>query len=473
VNITLVHAPFGHHAFSENLRVVDEDFIVPPPIILAYVAAIAERAGHKVDLIDAHATRMGMDEAADRIKASGAEAIGFRVDVYNFHRTLEWIRHLKKATGLPVFAGGIGMTEYPVECMSHPEVDYGFVGEAVRSLPRFLDVLGRGGDPGGVPGLVWRDGRGLVRNEPEATFADFDEYPFPARHLLPNELYGSFVSKRRNFTIMLTSTGCPYRCAFCEIAPLHYRARSPAGIAREVAECCRDFGVREIDFFDATFFINLDRSLEICDRIASLKCDLEWTCRSRVDVVNDDILRAAKRAGLRMINFGIESASTDVLKNVKKDITPSQVRVAIEMCKRHGIMTLGFFMIGNPGETRETVEETIRYMRSLDLDFVQVCRTIAKPASELNRALVAQTGRDYWAEFIRGDVPEQRLPTPWTDLSQEEVESYMKKAYYGFYFRPRTVLHTALGVRSYGEFARYARVGLRMLFKNTSDIQQA
>jgi radical SAM superfamily enzyme YgiQ (UPF0313 family) len=470
MKLTLVHAPFGHRAFSENLRVVDEEFIRAPPLVLAYVAAIAEAAGHQVDLVDAHVTGMAPAEAAARVRAHGAEAIGFRTDVYNFRQTLAWIDDLKRATGLPTIVGGIGMSEYPVEAMSHPSIDYGITGEAIAALPALLDALGGRGAPADVPGLLWRDGDRLVRNPPAAAPADFDDYPFPARHLLPNERYHSFVSKRRNFTIMVTSTGCPFHCAFCEIAPLHYRVRSPGKVAAEVDECCRRYGVREIDFFDATFFIDKPRSLEICDRIARLGHDLQWTCRSRVDLVDDEILRVAARAGCRQVNFGIEAASPEILKNVNKGIDQSQVRDAIAACRRHGIRTLGFFMIGNPGETAATVEETIRYMRTLDLDFVQVCRTIPKPGSALNRRIVAETGRDLWAEYVRGTYPEQRLPTPWTTLTQEEVERYLKKAYFGFFFRPGLVARTALGVRSVDELARYVRVGLRMLMGNRSDI---
>ena len=470
MKIALVHAPFGHRAFSENLRVVDEEFIHAPPLVLAYVAAFAERAGHQVALIDAHIAGLSVAETAARITAFGAAAIGLRTDVYNFRQTLSWIEQLRQATGLPVFVGGIGMTEYPVEAMSHAAIDYGVTGEAVESLPRLLDALQGRGAPADVPGLLWRDGGALRRNPLPAAPADFNDYPFPARHLLDNARYHSFVSKRRNFTIMVTSTGCPFHCAFCEIAPLHYRVRDPGKVADEVDECCRRHGVREIDFFDATFFIDKARSLEICGRIARLGHDLEWTCRARVDLVDDELIGAAAKAGLRMVNFGIEAASPEILRNVNKGIEPGQVREAIRLCRRHGVKTLGFFMIGNPGETAATVEETIRYMCSLDLDYVQVCRTIPKPGSALNRQIVAETGRDLWAEYVRGTYPEQRLPTPWTTLTQEQVERYLRRAYARFYFRPGLVARTVRGVRSVDELRRYLRVGLRMLYRNTTDV---
>lgn len=470
MNISLVHAPHAHRTFSENLRVVDEEFILAPPLVLAYVAAIAEQAGHTVDLIDAHATRLSPAEVAARVRASGAEALGFRLDVYNFHGTLAWIRSLKEATGLPVFVGGIGVAEYPRETMSHDAIDYGITGEAIGALPMLLDAMRGKGSFDAVPGLIRRDGGALKMNPAAGAPVDFNDYPLPARHLLPNQLYRSFVSKRRPFTIMVTSTGCPYRCSFCEIAPLHYRTRTPEKVAAEVDECCTRYGTREIDFFDATFFIEKERSLEICDRIARLGHDLEWTCRTRVDLVDDDVLRAAARAGLRMVNLGIETASREILKNVNKGIELAQVREAITRCRRHGIRTLGFFMIGNPGETAETVSATTKYMRSLDLDYVQVCRTIPKPGSALYRELVAETGRDYWAEYIRGDLAEQRLPTPWNTLGQAQVEEWLRKAYFEFYFRPSFLARTALSVRSADELFRYVRVALRMLVANSTDV---
>ena len=164
-----------------------------------------------------------------------------------------------------------------------------------------------------------------------------------------------------------------------------------------------------------------------------------------------------------MIYYGIESGSHAILHNVRKQTNTAQISEAIRATRRQGIRSLGFLMVGNPGETRATIRQTARFARSLKLDYVQICRTIAKPGTELDRRLQEATGRDYWAEFIRGERGEERMPMPWIDMPQGELEQELKRAYYGFYFRPGFILSTLKKTRSREELERYIKVGLRMV----------
>ena len=464
MKLALVHIPFGHRRFSENLKVVDEEFILSPPIILAYVAAIAEQAGHRVEIVEAHARRLTVEQAANAVERMGADAICARLDVYGFQQSISWLRRLKAITGLPVIAGGIAVTDYPADVMTREEIDYAIIGEAVGRLPRLLRALEWGESiPDDLDGVAYRDGGRVIINPPRGEAVPFDDYPLPARHLLPNHLYRSFVSQRRNFTIMLTSTGCPFKCVYCAIVPLKVRARDPERVVEEIEHCVKEHGVREIDFFDATFFLHRDRSMVLMDLIRRRKLDLEWTCRSRVDVVDDELLASARAAGCRMIYYGIESGSHAILHNVRKQTNTDQIREAMLATRRQGIRTLGFLMVGNPGETRGTIRQTIRFARGLKLDYVQICRTIAKPGTELDQRLQEETGEDYWAQFIRGERGEERLPMPWIDMPQDQLEHELKRAYYSFYFRPAYILRTLRQTRSREELERYIKVGLRMV----------
>lgn len=472
MKIAFVHLPFGHRTFSENLKVVDEEFIRPPPIILSYVAAIAEQAGHEVAIIDVHCQRLSRQETVRQIRQFGAEALCFRVDVYGFQQSIEWIRHLKAETGLPVITGGVALHDYARDVMTHPSIDYGITSEAIGRLPRLLQALEWGARPKGIDGLAYREGDEVVITPPDGSLTPFDDFPWPARHHLPNHIYRSFVSQRRNFTLMLTSTGCPFKCVYCAIVKVPYRFRDPAKVVDEIEHCVKEHGVREIDFFDASFFVSRKRSLRMLDLLTRRNLDVEWTCRSRVDHVDDELLAAAHRAGCRMIYYGIESGSHAILHNVHKRITTDQTRLAIRATKRQGIRALGFLMVGNPGETRETIRQTIRFAKSLRLDYVQICRTIAKPRTDLDEQLKQHTGRDYWAEFIRGERGEERLPMPWIDMPQDQLEDELKRAYYAFYFRPGYILRTLSKTRSLDELTRYAKVGLRMLTNHFhTDIQ--
>lgn len=470
MNIVLIHCPFDHKVFSENLRVVDEEFCLAPPIILAYVAAILQKAGHKVNIIDANALRLTKEKALMILKDLQPDLIGFRADTYWFHRVVEWASFFKKNINAKIIVGGINITLYPEESLSYPCFDYGIAGEANVSLPKLLLALQKGEGAEDVEGLVYRKERRILFNPPSSKLIDFDDYPFPARHLLPNHIYYSFTSQRKNYTVMLTTIGCPDKCTFCAISRIPYRERSPRNVADEVEECYRRSNVREIDFFDATFFINKRRSIEICEEILRRDIKIEWSCRSRVDVVDEDILKKASQSGCRKIYYGIESTSHEVLKNINKDVDESQMAHAIDLSRKYGIDSLGFFMVGNPGDTRETILSSIDFAKRLKLDFIQVCRTIAKPNTDLNDLLIRKSGVDYWREYVLGRRDEGRLPSPWTVLSEKEIEEYTRKFYRDFYFRPSYIVGRICKTKSLGEFVRHARTALKWFLCNYSDV---
>ena len=467
MRISLIHYSYKHKIFSENLKVVDEEFIVAPPIILAYVAAILEKAGHKVMLLDARALSLSKEEALERIKRFKPDMLGFRSETYYFHDALEWINYLKSHLKVPVFTGGVNMTLYPKETLSHQVIDYGILGEAIESLPLFMRALENSDDFTDIPGLGYKDkDKNIIINPASTEVIDFDSYPFPARHLLPNERYNSFISQRKNFTIMLTSTGCPFKCNFCAI-PVGYRARSPQSVIDEIEVCCKDFNVREIDFFDAVLFMPKARVLEMFDQLKKRKLDLEFSCRSRVDVVDDEILKAASRAGCRQIYYGIESVDEDVLDKINKRIAPERVAHAVKLSKKYGIRAMGFFMVGNAGDTPGSVRRTIKFAKTLDLDFIQVCRTIPKPGTSLDKEVIEAKGRDYWREHVLGHEIKERLPAPWSNLSEEQKASLTREFYLKFYFRPKIVLRRILQLKSLSELARYIKVGWKMLKSRT------
>lgn len=472
MRIALILPPYQTKAFSENLSPVDEEFCLAPPIILAYVAAILEKSGHTVMLLDARALGLSKEQALEIIKDFSADILGFRAETYHFHDALDWISYLKFHLRIPVFTGGINMTLYPKETLSHDEIDYGIIGEAIVSLPMFIRALENGDDFKNFPGIAYKDKENNIFINPgPAKFVDFDSYPFPARHLLPNEKYYSFISQRKNFTIMLTSTGCPFKCTFCAI-PSVYRFRSPKSVIDEIEVCYSDFNIREIDFFDAVLFMPRDRVLEIFRQLKKRKLDLEWSCRARVDIVDDEMLKEAAGVGCRQIYYGIESAEQDVLNRINKNIAPERAVSAIRLSKKYGIRAMGFFMIGNSGDTVESVKNSIGFAKKLDLDFIQVCRAIAKPGTQLDMEMIKSTGIDFWREHVLGNKIEERLPSPWTGLTERQKAALTKEFYLKFYFRPRIILRRLCQLKSLTELLRYIRVGLKV-FTHRSELYSA
>lgn len=467
MRIALIFPPYTHKIFSENLAVVDEEFCVAPPIILAYVASILQAHGHQVILLDARVLNLSKLEALKKIKAFKPDMLGFRAESYHFHDALDWMRYLKQNLNIPVVAGGPNLTLYPKETLSHQVIDYGIIGEAIESLPKLVAALESGDSINKIAGVVYRkDGNVVINNPPAEKYIDFNSYPFPARHLLPNERYYSFISQRKNFTVMVTAIGCPFKCTFCAISHV-YRPRTVKNVVDEIEICYRDFNIREIDFFDPVFFIDKNRLLQLFYEIKKRKMDIEWSCRSRVDVVDEEILREAASAGCRQIYYGIESADAQILHAIKKEIGPEEVKQAVKWSKKYGIRTMGFFMVGNQGETKESVLRTIEFAENIGLDFIQVCRTIAKPGTDLDKIMIEKTGKDYWREYILGERIVKRLPTPWSGLSEKEMEALTKKFYLKFYFRPKIVWNRVFQLKSISEFTRYIKVAWRMLLQKS------
>ncbi|MFA5261142.1 MAG: radical SAM protein [Candidatus Omnitrophota bacterium] len=465
MKLSLIFNPFSYKAHEENLKIVQKYFGLFPPLSLAWVAAIAEKAGHQVQLIDARTLKLSREETLQQVRDFRPDIMGFMMTTYMFQDTLSWIRYLKARIAVPVVVGGYNLRVYPRESLVHPEIDFGVVEHAYYTIPRLLEELESGRhDFDTVPGLVYKK-NGQIVVTPHPQKINFDDFPNPARHLLPNKLYAEFPTERRNFTVMVTSLGCPYGCAFCEAGRTPYNPRSPEKVVSEMEECYLNYGIREIDIFDYEFTGLRDRVMKICKLIHEKKLDIIWACRSRIDTVDTELLAAMKLAGCRRIYFGLESGRQDILDRVNKGYSLQKVKDIIAACSSLGIRTLGFFLIGAPGDTRETVKETVAFAKKLDLDYVQFSKCLAKPLTPLWKEMVAKEQKDYWRDWILGKETDRELARPWTELTNQEVDQLARWAYISYYARPRFLFRHLMKIGSFLELKRKALALIDMLWK--------
>jgi radical SAM superfamily enzyme YgiQ (UPF0313 family) len=389
-----------------------------------------------------------------------------------FQDTLEWIKFLKSHLKIPVIVGGYNLRVYPRESLMHPQIDFGIVEHAYHTIPALFKELEKGtGNFDEVPGLVYKKSGNIIVT-PHPQKINFDDFPNPARHLLPNELYAEFPTERKNFTVMVTSLGCPFGCSFCEAGRTPYQPRSPEAVIKEIEECYYKYGIREIDIFDYEFTGSRERTLRICKLLQERKLDIGWACRSRTDTVDGPLLREMKKAGCSRIYFGLESGAQEILDRVNKNIDLKRIRETIGICQEIGIKTLGFFLIGAPGETKKTVKNTVRFAKSLDLDYVQFSKCLAKPLTTLWKELVSTTGKDYWQDWILGKELDRELPRPWTKLRNKEIDELTKWAYISYHVRPGYILKHLLTLRSWPEFRRKFFAFLDMVFKQEKAARQ-
>ena len=466
MRLALVFNPFKYKLHEENLRIVVRYFGLFPPLSLAWVAAIAERAGHQVTIIDARTLRLTPDQVLRQLRRFRPDMIGFMMTTYMFRETLEWARYLKQQLGVPVILGGYNLRVYPRESLQNDVADYGVVNSAFYTLPRLLEELERGSPSlDDVPGLVYKRGDQVIVTPEHETPERFEDYPNPARHLLPNELYAEFPTERRNFTVMVTSKGCPRGCSFCEAGRTRYNARSTNTVVDEMEQCIEHFGIHEIDIFDYEFLINRKRALAICKEMQRRRLDVIWACRARIDSVDDELLRQMKAAGCNRIYYGIESGVQRILDEVNKGLTLEQIRETIRLTKKHDIRALGFFLIGSPGESLSDIRQTISFAKELDLNYIQFSKLTAKPLTPLWKKLVEDSGQDYWRDYILGRAEEQPLPRPWTEFSNAEIDRITKMAYVTYHLRPSFMLRHTLACRSFEEFKRKFYAFLEMVFR--------
>ena len=365
---------------------------------------------------------------------------------------------------LPTIVGGAHLAIYARETLSYDCIDYAVTGEAEQTLPQLMRALVHGTPLAAIRGVAFRDAgspQGVQVTAP-APEADVKQAPLPARHLLDNSIYYSFITRYRNFTPIITSRGCPFRCIFCEQGSKRFRARSPKDVVDELELVYKEFGVRELDFFDSSFTIQKDRVIQICEEIVRRRLKIVWAARSRVDCVTPAMLRAMRQAGCARIYYGVESGNPEILRVLRKSTNLELVRRVVRQTREAGIHVFGYFMIGNPYDDVSTIRQTIRLALELDLDYAQFSKVTPMPGTELYTMLMEETGRDWWREHILGG-PEVVIPRPHCSLSEAEIQRWTRHAYLRFYYRPRYVMQALRRVRSWEELVRSVNTAVQML----------
>ena len=468
MKISLVFLPEHRIVNEPTMKETISNFGTMPSLSLLYAASVCEQLGHEVQFLDVTAMGLSQDDVVSRLKKFEPDLIGLTMYTSHFHWAKEWIAHIKEVLpNVKAMVGGVHCSMFYMQTAEYiPCVDFIIVGEAESVLPSFLGKLDAGESLSDVKGVVYREDGEVRFHGPAPVCEDLDTVPFPARHLIPNEVYFNFISRRRNFTIFNTSRNCPFRCIFCEAGGKKWRARSAKNVVDEMEQCLTDFNIHEIDIFDSSFTVNKGRVLEICDEIRrrGLQKEIVWVARSRVDTINEEMLVAMKAAGCYRIFYGIESGVPEILKKLRKTTDVERMEETIRLTDKIGISTFGYFLIGAPGENRETARRTLDFAKKLPLDFMILNRLTAYPGTELYEKYYIGAGKsDFWTEYMASpEPPDYYLGRPWTELSDEEVSKLTMKYMLEFYLRPKQVYRAIQNVRSFGQMRRYVKAGCQM-----------
>jgi len=394
-----------------------------PPLGLAYVAAVARREGLEVRVLDGALRRWPPARIRDEIRAWRPDVLGVSVVTPLVEDARALIAEVRASAGR-VIVGGPHPSAADTVLDEIPGADLAVVGEGEHTL---LDAMGwSAGDP--PPGVRSR-GRSFT---PRPPIQDLDALPWPARDLLESGSYRYPLAGTRRFASLLTSRGCPYTCTFCDrsVHGRTWRARSAASVLDEWASLVQD-GARFVVVWDDGFLEDRDRAAAIAEGLLARNLNVTWKCEARVDQVDPEILRLLRRAGCRIIAFGVESASPRTLRSLGKGTTPERAARAFTLAHDAGIETLAYAILGAPGEDLGDVAATVRFCRDLRADWVQFSTLAALP------------GTPFWPP--RGgtapgplDAETRRLTV--TDLPSDQLEDALGSAWRGFYARPSTLV---------------------------------
>lgn len=451
MKITFLNPPY-HKMFSRPQRspAVTKSGTLYFPMWLSYAAALAEKEGHPVDLVDAPAAQLDFEDVLCRIRSFAPGLIVVETSTPSIYNDVDICRRLKQALpGAFVILVGTHVSALPLESLSLSEaVDAVAVGEYDATLPDLAAALEAKRDLATVPGICHRGAAGPVCTQRRAPIEDLDAIPFVSqvyRRFLKIEHYFNPNALHPMVTIT-TSRGCPFTCTFCVYPQTmmghRLRLRSVANVLDEIEYIVRSFpGAAAVFFEDDTFAAVKKRCIAISEGIVSRGIRISWTANARADL-DYETLRVMKRSGCRCLCVGFESGSPQLLENIRKRITTDRMTQFMADARRAGILVHGCFIVGHPGETQETMAQTLAFAKRLSPDTVQFYPIMVYPGTAAydwyrERGLISTDDFSQWLtpSGLHNTVVRSEAVTA------EELVRFCDHARRQFYLRPGYLLY--------------------------------
>ena len=457
--------------YGKNLKHFGGD---AEPLGLAYIAAAARKDGHDVEILDAPVQNFTPEMIAQKAKDDKFDLVGITGLTPAFGRvkaTMEALKIISPDTITVI--GGPHSSILPEETMKQLDADFIVIGEGENTIRELLTTIESKGDFHNVKGICFKE-NGIIIKTPSRPFEkDIDNLPLPARDLLPMEKYFLTATRtnRSGFCgTVIVSRGCPFNCSFCSHTfGRTFRHHSPARIISEIEELITQYKATQINLEADTLTIDKKFLSALCDSLIenNIHKKVKWTCESRADTIDEDILKKMKAAGCWQISLGVESGVDRLLNVLNKGETTEQILRASQLIKKSGISIRGFFMLGIPTETKEDSLETIEFAKKIDPDWAQFTLTIPYPGTPMydklkqNGEIKSFNWDDYrtWAGWKESDLP--YIPEGRT---KEELRHLQKYAMRSFYLRPKIFLRFLKKINSWNFFVK-SLLGLLMLLK--------
>ncbi len=440
------------------------------PLSLAYIAAVMERNSWEVRVIDYQISPQNLTQVLKEFLPDVLGITAFSKE--SSHAKLLMQEAKSFAAQMPIIIGGPHANAYQEQIFEQSDfIDYVVPREGEETILELVETLAAGDDPSQVKGIIFRDSGGEIQSTPNRAFIDnLDELPFMAlQHFDVGKYHPAAGTFRRLPSVtMITSRGCPYPCTFCntDLFGRSIRLRSAGNVLDEIEDIVGRYKVREINFCDETLTINRDRIAAICEGILSRNINIGWKCSTRVDRVDKELLSLMKKSGCFFVGFGVESGVQGTLDRLRKGITLDQTREAFKAARETGITTMAYFMMNVPGDSKDDIEESIRFSREIRADFLNF--ELIKPyaGTQLRKTIEdaknITINRDMWEKWEAYSAGNHLFYVQ-EELSEEYLRDAYKRAVKDFYLRPGFILKALLQLRTFTQFYVYVKYFLNML----------
>jgi len=428
-----------------------------PPISMTQIASVLEAKGHQVKVTDAGAEEIDENRLQEILKEFSPDVLLINTSTPSIDHDLTMASVAKRLVPhVTTAAFGIHVSELPDACMkAEKHLDCILHNEPDETALELVEALQNGGDFSKIPGISYREGERSITTPPRPYIQDLDALPFPAWHLVDISRYVLPYSKKPYLKVT-PARGCPFHCVFC-VAKGYYgsrlRLRSPESVIEELKYDIARFGVTDYLFWTESFTMNRKFVLELCRRITEEKLNIRWVCNSRVDSIDEEMLAAMKKAGCWMIGYGVESSSQEILDRSKKGITVQQIEEACRITRKSGIEMTAHIVFGLPGDTPESIRDTIRFAKKMGFDYAQFYCATPWPGTELFKLATRSGWLIHSAPW--GDYEQNKSVLNMEGLSAEAVVRLRQEGFRSFYLYPLTIWRTLMKIRSWTELKNF------------------
>ena len=459
--ILLIYPPSPVLNREDRCQQPTKDLIVIPPLPptdLMYLAAVAEKAGLEAKIND---YSQNGDYEAD-LKEFNPDYLVVNIATPTLEHDLDAVKKAKEiCPNLITIAKGAAFLTLAERIMKeHDTLDFGILGEAENTLKEILEERPKAE----ILGLYYKENKEVKFTGIRPFIEDLDSLPFPARHLVDNNIYRRPDNNKVQATIKV-SRGCPFHCFFCLATPVSgakVRRRSPENIVAEIKECVEKYNIKNFLFWSDIFNIDKDWTMRLCQTIIDSGLKITWSANTRADTADLEMAEMMYKSGCRLVSIGVESGSQYMLEKMGKKITLNDVRRTVKVFKKAKIRIYNYFVIGLPWETEETVEETIKFAIELNSDFISFYTATPLPGSRFYDYAVEHNLFDKETSFENAYY----YPAVNTHhLSRERVFELHKSAIKRFYLRPLYILKMLSRIRSFAEIKNYFIAGMNVLLR--------